>query len=212
MSYASTMPTYFQRYYYSLILTHDFFMFKDVIIKLQDILDRKSPAIFDVPEISSADDISDEEEDDIPTRDNINYRIANDEFNLLDQYKAKKYRPVLDRSKSSILSGEDENGKTWEIIFGSVFSRGAGLPSGKNQANYTDCRGRFEGVRFYTDHCNIFPIIFILVLIEAALKNVEVGCEQLFSLSGYVSAPRRTRLVVRTYERIALLASILPKV
>ena len=50
------------------------------------------------------------------------------------------------------------------------------------------------------------------MLIEAALKNVEVGCEIFFSLSGYVSAPRQTRLGVRTYERISLLASILPKV
>ena len=48
--------------------------------------------------------------------------------------------------------------------------------------------------------------------IEVALKNVEVGCERFFSLSGYVSAPLRTRLGVRTYERIALLAAILPKV
>ena len=73
-----------------------------------------------MPESSSADDSSDEEEEDIPTHENINYSIANDEFELLEQYKAKKYRPFLDRSKSSILSGEDENGKTWEIIVGPV--------------------------------------------------------------------------------------------
>ena len=109
-------------------------MFKDVICKLQDILDRNSPAIFDVPESSSADDSSNEEEDDIPTRDNINYIIAKDELELLEQYKAKKYRPFLDRSKSSILSGEDENGKTWEIIVGPVLSREVDLPSGNNQA------------------------------------------------------------------------------
>ena len=152
------------------------FLFKDVIRKLQDILDRNSPAIFDVPESSSADDIN--------TCENINYSIAKDKFEILEQYKANKYLPVLDMSKSSILYGEDENGKTWEIIVGPVLSRGADLPSGKNQADYIDCRGRFEGVRFYTDHCNISPTIFILVLIEAALKNVEVGCEQFLSLSG----------------------------
>ena len=50
------------------------------------------------------------------------------------------------------------------------------------------------------------------MLIEAALKNAEVGCEQFFSLSGYVSEPCRTRLGVRTYERIELVAAILPKV
>ena len=108
MSHASTMTTYFQRPYYHFILTHDFFLFKYVICKLQDILDRNSPAIFDVPESRSVDDSSNEEGDDIPTRDNISYIISKDEFELLDQYKAKKYRPVLDRSKSSILSGEDK--------------------------------------------------------------------------------------------------------
>ena len=73
------------------------FLFKDVIRKLQDILDRNSPAFFDVPESSSADDISNKEEYDIHNRDNINYSIAKDEFELLEQYKAKKYCPVLDK-------------------------------------------------------------------------------------------------------------------
>ena len=112
MSHTYTMPTYVQRPYYYFILTHDFFLFKYVICKLQDILDRNSPAIFDVPESSSVDDSSNEEGDDIPTRDNINYIISKDELELLEQYKTKKYRPVLDRSNSSIISGEDENGKT----------------------------------------------------------------------------------------------------
>ena len=49
-------------------------------------------------------------------------------------------------------------------------------------------------------------------LCEAARRVVEVGCERFFSLSGYVSAPRRTRLGVRTYERLAMMASILQKV
>ena len=49
-----------------------------MIRKLQDILDRNSPAIFDVPESSSADDSSDKEEYDIPNCDNINYSIAKD--------------------------------------------------------------------------------------------------------------------------------------
>ena len=83
-----------------------------MISKLQDILDRNLPDIFDVTERISADDRSDKEEDDIPTCDNINSIIAKDEFELLEHYKAKKYRPVLDRSKSSILSGEDKNGMT----------------------------------------------------------------------------------------------------
>ena len=42
--------------------------------------------------------------------------------------------------------------------------------------------------------------------------NVEVGCERIFSLTGYISAPHCTRLGVRTYKQIAMLASMLPKV
>ena len=41
---------------------------------------------------------------------------------------------------------------------------------------------------------------------------VEVGCERFFGLAGYVSSPRRTRLGVRTYERLAMLASIVQNV
>jgi hypothetical protein len=39
---------------------------------------------------------------------------------------------------------------------------------------------------------------------------VEVGCERFFGLSGYISSPRQTRLRlrVRTYEHLAMLASI----
>ena len=54
--------------------------------------------------------------------------------------------------------------------------------------------------------------MFTLVQCESARTTVEVGCERFFNLSGYVSAPRRTRLKVRTYERLALLSSIVNKV
>ena len=37
-------------------------------------------------------------------------------------------------------------------------------------------------------------------------RDVEVGCERFFGLSGYISSPRRTRLKVRTYERLTMLA------
>ena len=47
---------------------------------------------------------------------------------------------------------------------------------------------------------------------EAARRVVEVGCEQFFGLSGYVSGPRRTNLGVRTYEWLAMLTSIVQNV
>ena len=42
--------------------------------------------------------------------------------------------------------------------------------------------------------------------------TAEVGCEQFFNLSGYISAHRHTRFKVRTYEHLALLSSTVNKV
>ena len=143
---------------------------------------------------------------------NSNYNKAEEELLLFESLKRKKYRPMFDRSKSSILVGVDDDEKTHEIIVGPVLSRGKDLPSGKNFADYIDCRGRIDLVHFFGDHIRYFPTMWIVVQCEAARRVVEVGCERFFSLSGYVSAPRRTSLGVRTYERLAMMASILQKV
>ena len=66
--------------------------------------------------------------------------------------------------------------------------------------------------KIFEDHCNYFPTIWQVVQYEAAMRNVEVGCERFFSLMGYISAPRLTRLRVLTYKQIAMLASMLLKV
>jgi hypothetical protein len=69
-----------------------------------------------------------------------------------------------------------------------------------------------DDTKFALDHCTQFPTLWILVQKEAAMKSVEVGCERFFYLSVYVSAPKRTRFSVRTYECLAMLAPILPNV
>ena len=46
----------------------------------------------------------------------------------------------------------------------------------------------------------------------AAFDHVEVDCERLFSESGYASAPRRTNLTVRHFERSVLIANVLRSV
>jgi hypothetical protein len=63
--------------------------------------------------------------------------------------------------------------------------------------------------KFVLDHCTQFPTLWILLQKEAAMKSEEVGCEQFFNLSGYVSAPKRMRIGVRTYKCLVMLASIL---
>ena len=54
---------------------------------------------------------------------------------------------------------------------------------------------------------NIFPTFFILAQCNATRQVVEMECERFFDLAGYILAPRHTRLGVRTYEQLAMLAS-----
>ena len=67
-------------------------------------------------------------------------------------------------------------------------------------------------LKFFEEHKKYFPTLWIIVQREAARQVVEVGCEQFFGLSGYISSPRRSRLGVRTYKRVAMLASIIQSV
>jgi len=102
----------------------------------------------------------------------MNYNKAVAEFKLFENYKRKKHRPILDHSKSSFLSGEDSQGKAYEIAVGPILSRGKDLPSSKNIADYIDCQGRMDVTKFALDHCTQFPSLWILVQKEAAMKSV----------------------------------------
>ena len=169
---------------------------------------KSPPVAFDV---SSGSEESDEEMD-LPHPVNSNYQKAVEEMEYLESFKKKKYRPIIDPVKSTVISGTDKNGKEYELMLGPVLSIGKDLPSGKNLADYISEKGRMDLLRFYIDHRKYFPSASIKNCKEASRKVVEVGCERFFALCGYVSAPRRTRLGVRTYERLTLLASILQNV
>jgi hypothetical protein len=65
---------------------------------------------------------------------------------------------------------------------------------------------------FFEEHKKYFHTLWIIVQRQAARQVVEVGCEQFFGLSGYISSPRRSRLGVRTYEHVAMLALIIQSV
>ena len=51
--------------------------------------------------------------------------------------------------------------KTFKIAVGPVKQRGQNLPSGKNLADYIDKLGRFEMLKFYSDHKAVFPVLWI---------------------------------------------------
>ena len=73
-------------------------------------------------------------------------------------------------------------------------------------------KGRMNMLKFCGDHKKCFPTLWIIAQCEGAQRVVEVGCEQFFGLSGYILSPRCSRLGVRTYERVAMLASIIQNV
>ncbi len=83
-----------------------------------------------------------------------------------------------------------------EIFFGPAAS-GKDLQSGKNLIDYIDKQGRMCLLRFFGNHKERFPTMWILTQREASRRVVEVGCERFFGL--YISSPRQTRLGVRNY-------------
>jgi hypothetical protein len=116
------------------------------------------------------------------------------------------------KAKSEILSGIGLNGDMEEIIVGPVEENGKGLPSGKKLGDYVNEKGRMDVLKFFEEHKKYFPTLWIIAQREAARRVVEVGCEQFFGLSGYISSLRRSRLGVRTYKHVAMLASIIQSV
>ncbi len=84
---------------------------------------------------------------------------------------------------------------------------------GQNKlGDYVNEKGRMDVLKFFEEHKKYFPTLWIIVQHQAARQVVEVGCERFFGLSGYISSPRRSRLGVRTYERVSMLALIIQSV
>ena len=139
-----------------------------------------------------------EEEGLITSQSRANAELSDFERNFC----LSKYHPKYKQGSRS-LNG---TGK-WSITFGEVETPGANLPgSSHNLADYMNPTGDFDIVTFYSDHKDRFSKLYLHVLKLAAIKTMEVGCERLFSFSGYASSSRRTNLGVRHFERSTLLA------
>jgi hypothetical protein len=179
---------------------------KDLVQSMQDILDAASPIIVTAMDDSDID--MDSDDDALPQTENINYNLADKELSVFESFKRSKYRPTFDRQNGHVLTGKYE-GSVKECFVGPATKRGKDLPSGKNLIDYINKQGRISLLHFFGDHKDRFPTMWILVQREASRRVVEVGCERFFGLSGYISSPRRTRLGVRNYERLAMLSSIL---
>jgi hypothetical protein len=179
-----------------------------VLSMMHDIMDKDAT----IHIASSSDDesnSSDDSDENVPLSGSSNYNKVAEEFGKFERFKMKKYLPRIEPTTSGVLQGE-YNGKMKKLWIGKVEKAGKDLPSGRNLASYIDSRGRMKLLSFYSDHKKLFPTLFCLLQKEASRRVVEVGCERLFGLAGYVSSPRRTRLNVRTYERLSMLTMIIP--
>jgi hypothetical protein len=100
--------------------------------------------------------------------------------------------------------------KIGRITFGIVEEKGDDIDANHpfrrcNLADFIDKKGYFNLVQFIGYNQKSFPFIYKLACCLAAMRMNEVGCERFFSIAGYVSNARRTRLKVRHYEAMAML-------
>jgi len=146
----------------------------DLIQQMQDILDSESPAITNVGD-SDIDFDSDDEA--LPKTENFNYNLADKELSTFDEFKCSKYRPTVVKQEGKVLMGKYA-GSVKEIFIGPATKRGKDLPSGKNLFDYIDKQGRMCLVRFFGEHKDRFPTLWILVQREASRRVVWVGCER----------------------------------
>ena len=169
---------------------------------MMDILDANNPNLN-----SDDSDSEDSRDGSLPQVENGSHRRAQEEMNSFFKFKKRKYLPKVGGSHHELAMNPNR-----AIRVGNVDSSGEDLPSKFNLAHYVNKKGRFNILRFFEDHKQQFPTLFIIAQCMASRRVVEVGCERFFSLSGYISAPRRTMLGVRTYERLATLSSNIKRV
>jgi hypothetical protein len=184
-----------------------------LIQEMQNYLDAKHSSLcLDSDGDNSGDDSSGSTDDGfVLEKTNCNYNRTEEEFNNFESFTRNKHRPKWVQDKSEILYGMGRNGELEEIMVGPVQENGKDLPSGKKIGTYVNEKGR-GCAQVFEDHKRFFPTLWIIVQHEAARRVVEVGCERFFGLSGYISSPRCSRLGVRMYKHVAMLASIIQNV
>ena len=177
---------------------------EDIVRTIQTELDSKSEVVVLATNDAESEDSLDGE---FVDEENDNRRAAEREMSRFEKFKMQRFIPKLELGRC--LENEDSKGRYIKLGIGPVKQRGENLPSGNNIADYIDQKGRMNLLQFFKEHQSSFPNLFIIVQREASRRVVEVGCERFFGQSGYISNPRRTRLGVKNYERIAMLSDLL---
>jgi hypothetical protein len=99
---------------------------------MQDILDKNNPLLcYALSDNSSSEGSSDDKDDDIPRRDNMNHGKAKGKLEEFEHFKHKKYQPKVREVTARCLTGE-----SCQFIVGPVDQKGKNLPSGHNLFDY----------------------------------------------------------------------------
>jgi hypothetical protein len=156
------------------------------------------------------------EESDEDTFDDPSFKTNSTERDkVLEEYRI--YCNLCKKNRNRPRSYVGLTVKLYPIEMGKVATRGEDIRSVPpfvrcNLADFIGDDGRFDLVGFLKLQKKSFPTLFKLAVCIASVRTNEVGCERFFSMAGYVSCPRRTRLNVRNYECLSTLRSNMQKV
>ena len=93
---------------------------------------------------------TDDKDDELPQRDNMNHGKAKEELDEFEHWKRKKYKPKVREMTARCLFGELS-----EVMVGPVEEE-KNLPLGHNLFEYIDIQGRMDVVQFFSDHSKVF--------------------------------------------------------
>lgn len=181
---------------------------EDLISRLQSMMERDNGNIVLLDSSSGEDDDSACLDDPIVKSLSTEREKAKDEFRIYCNIcKMQRHRPKAYEEPILKLGPCDMR---YPIQMGKVVTKGDDIKANPpfvncNLADFIHDDGRFDLLRFLRLQKNIFPTIYKLAVCLASIRTNEVGCERFFSIAGYVSNPRRTRLNVRNYECLAAL-------
>ena len=182
---------------------------QDLIGRMQLMRERESGGHVESMMSSGGSEAEDDLDDPVVRSLSSERERAKDEFRIYcNLVKQKRNAP------KSYVGGALQLGS---IKMGKVLVRGDDIKASHpfitcNLADFIDDNGHFDLVSFLQLERECFPTLYKLSVCLSSIRTNEVGCERFFSMAGYVSCPRRTRLKVGNYECLATLKSNIQRV
>ena len=182
---------------------------KDLLSWIQSILEAAAGVVVVPQPLELADDSSDDDNDDpiVITHSTMRDRALEEYRTFCNVCKKRRNRP---RSYCGTTLKLEQADKKTAIEMGKVATKGKDIEASHpfvscNLASFIRVDGRFDLLRFFEMQQKCFPTLYKIAVCISSVRTNEVGCERFFSMAGYVSCPRRTRLKVRNYECLSML-------